>query len=236
MQRLRKLNESIGSPKFGPKPGPLGHPLYLPRTLEPSWPYPMARRSRNVLLPERIIEAPSPAVEQRSPLPLWIHDRRNRWSTPLRFRKDPVERLLIHRVGGPTFADDVDALVPQLLEYWGGLVAYSYLVDRRGWVFCLADNHIVTPHAWHQNCHAIGVGFIGDFRQEELALFQFAGGVHLMTWLLARYPAATIGGHTDTPGATKNPNKECPGARFRMDEFLNVVWEERIRILKAETR
>ena len=169
-------------------------------------------------------------------LPSWIHDRRDSWPAPLRTRSAPVERLLIHRVGGPAFSEDVTALVPQLLPYWGGLVAYGYLVDRRGWVFCLTDDRIITPHAWKQNGHAIGVGFVGDFRQQKPEPLQFAGGVLLLTWLLQKYPNALIGGHTNTPNATRSKGKECPGTLFGMDAFLEVVWRERVHSIRRDPR
>ena len=88
--------------------------------------------------------------------------------------------------------------------------------DRQGRIFRLIDDHIVTPHAYRRNQDSIGVGFVGDFRQEAPTLYQFAGGIRLFTWLLQRYSEATIMGHTNAPDARpRHPGasrvRECHG-------------------------
>jgi len=107
-------------------------------------------------------------------------------------------------------------------EWTGGQMPYTYVVDQFGGVELALDLGEVGPHARRWSAPHVGIVGVGDFnaskpRQEQ---WESAG---IVCALLSRAYDCPVFGHTETPGATKYPGKQCPGRHWPMGEFRDFV-------------
>lgn len=99
-------------------------------------------------------------------------------------------------------------------SYTGGRGPYPLLIRTDGVIDQTAELFEVTPHARAWSWRAIGVAVVGDFRNHKPTEAQWNTSVRLAALLIAW--GTNQSGHTELPGASSDPSKECPGKLFPM--------------------
>ena len=134
-----------------------------------------------------------------------------------------IHEIIIHRIAvsqeDPAYADEVDqtlgffATHPVGRAATGGAMPYPLLVDPRGGVWQTQRLLAVTPHAARYNSSSLGVAAIGDFRGLPPTVGQMRALIALLAHLLEALGAdeAQLHGHDGLTGASRQPDKICPG-------------------------
>lgn len=141
---------------------------------------------------------------------------------------------------------------PEMFKYTGGKTPYTFLVDKKGVIYQCLEIRDIAPHARRWNVPAISIGIIGDLRKRSPTNQQYSNLVGFCALLCpfldidplsevdleasvrlgpGQYgrgykKAPALGGHTEYPGSSSDPNKECPGANLNLQQFRVDVYSE----------
>lgn len=139
---------------------------------------------------------------------------------------DHLDTVLIHRIGiGARAADIVGAFtggIPEAAKATGYKMPYHFVVEEDGTCVQCLRLGVQGPHARSWNSHSIGVGMVGDFRRRGPLQAQWRSAV-LLTALLRAPQGWKVLGHDQAPGGSSDPSKQCPGAYWDMDLFMQDV-------------
>lgn len=142
-----------------------------------------------------------------------------------------LDRIIIHRIGSSVGRNAVEiARSFQNTEpfaagaYTGGEMPYTFVIPEEGGIeqaLALGD---YGPHARKWNEQGIGVALIGDFRKKKPKTEQYKDAIQLCKffgyWLRPlNGNTQWIYGHSELKGASKTPNKKCPGDMLNMKQF-----------------
>lgn len=159
------------------------------------------------------------------------------WAAPVDAVRCPrgIRDIIVHRIAvsqeDPTFADEADqtlrffATHPVGRAATGGAMPYPLLVDPRGGLWQTQRLLAVTPHAARYNSTSLGVAAIGDFRARPPAPRQMRALVALLAHLLEALGAdeAQLHGHDGLVGASRQPDKICPGQHLPIPALRAAV-------------
>lgn len=116
---------------------------------------------------------------------------------------------VIHRTADMTIEALADLFKDPALGT-GGAFPYHFLVMPDGQIVQMARIGVATPGAGSLNAHAIHIALPGDFRHKPPPVEQYQALLDLMALLVALAP--NVSRHSPSKaGASKDPNKECPG-------------------------
>lgn len=153
-----------------------------------------------------------------------------------KFRPRDINRLrkvIVHRIE-EELGEDAPALAKAFKDttkfaagsYTGGEMPYSFVLCKNGvWEQALQLGD-VGPHAMRYNADGVGLAVIGDFRHQTPTAVQWIALVEFCTMLVGWMGVPVeqcLFGHDELEGATKDPNKECPGKLIDMNELRNEV-------------
>lgn len=170
---------------------------------------------------------------------------------------DAIKRIAIHRVGvdkklglslGKNGLEVAKQFLhnPEVAKYTGGENPYTFIVDPDGTIWQCLPVDEVGAHARRWNVPALGVAFYGDFRVDSPTDAQFARGLSLVRHLIGALGLEpwVVEAHTELPGSSSAPGKECPGEKFDLEFFRTELasggWqpyqdeEDRRRRIEAE--
>lgn len=144
-----------------------------------------------------------------------------------------IDRVIIHKIGpslGSTGAEIAkafrDTSTPYSAgRYTGAEMPYTFVIrQNNGNIIdqCLKLTD-VGPHAKRWNTSGIGVALIGDFslKGEPPTNDQWCSVIELCTVLYGY--GLSIHGHTELPGSSSDPAKQCPGPLFDLDMLRSEV-------------
>lgn len=146
-----------------------------------------------------------------------------------------IRGVMLHRVGkdyqtGADFGDTAEEICQAFTEgpaarYTGHKLPYSFIVEEGGRVAQCLPVTWVGPHALKKSVDWLSVAFIGDFRDSEPSEAQNVSGTILVRGLLGMIGKgiAAIEGHTNVPGATGDPRKQCPGKGLNLHEVKRAI-------------
>jgi len=155
-------------------------------------------------------------------------------------QRDPnlITHCVIHRsgpwpaaYGDPQDAQDLVNIFchkEEVGKYVGYKMPYTFVLNPHNRVV-YQSNYItaVTPHAKSQNKTGIGIAILQDLRNEALTPEAYVTLVKFCAYLRQTTGLdLTVAGHTDLPGATDDPDKECPGKMLdcaRLDEDVRLA-------------
>jgi hypothetical protein len=157
------------------------------------------------------------------------------WSgLKLRQRRDILE-VVVHRIAvsqeDPSFADTPSDIARFFREHpigvtaTGGGMPYPLLVAPSGEVTQTVPLCCITPHAARHNPVALGIGVIGDFRAAPPTAAAYASLVRVAASLLSAlgHDTSALFGHDELAGASRDPDKVCPGACLDMPRLRHDV-------------
>lgn len=100
----------------------------------------------------------------------------------------------------------------------GGQMPYAVLIEPDGTVTQALPLTRVAPHAVRQSPTTVGVGVIGDFRHRPPSEAQRAALRQVLVGLARQLGCAAdaIAGHDELPGASRDPDKICPGSHLSL--------------------
>ena len=147
-----------------------------------------------------------------------------------------LEYLIIHRFGWNDLREyeangiEPDAVGiatfyrtnPEAYRTTKGAMPYTFVIGRHGTIWQACELGVLTPHAARFNTCGIGIACLGDFRwlpptdEQKRSVLELSAA-------LVRFHPMRIEGHTDIPGAMKDPNKSCPGRCFDMVWLRSTV-------------
>ncbi len=145
--------------------------------------------------------------------------------------------VVVHRISArvedPSYGDTPKDIVrffhehPIGIDASGGKMPYSLLIEDSGAVTQMVPLGRVTPHARTYNPTAVGIACIGDFRAQKPSPQQERALVDACVEVLAACGLAVTAlvGHDELKGASRDPNKECPGRHLHMASLRDTVAE-----------
>ena len=162
-----------------------------------------------------------------------------------------ISHLVLHRI---SFAQDRIEPIPDLLltgvdvarkfketkeyragSYTGGELPYAFFVCYDGTIEQLLEVGDIGPAQKKWNVASIAVAVAGDFRSSVPTIAQWESLIDFcalwQSWMLK------IAGHTDLPGASGDPSKECPGSMFdliALQEDIDFNYYSRYTVEEAE--
>lgn len=147
-------------------------------------------------------------------------------------RERPVDTLVVHRVGLDLRAGvNLGNTAPEIAVHFepggaagkwtGGKFPYHFVISKFGQIWQCVPLDRVAPHAQVWNERSVAVAFIGDQRVEILTPQARAAGILLMHRLLGTIGLGTaaVRAHDELEGGSSDPNKQCPGEHFYIDDF-----------------
>ena len=147
---------------------------------------------------------------------------------PLNFRSrliplKKVDMIILHHMAHKTA--DIHAVhnyhrsrtyktSPGKTAYWSG-IGYNFFIAFDGTIYEARGLH-VGAHTSGYNNHSIGIGFQGDFQQQQMPDAQLNAGAALCSKLLQDYSLTEkdIKRHKDLAATS------CPGKNFRFNELI----------------
>jgi N-acetylmuramoyl-L-alanine amidase len=98
--------------------------------------------------------------------------------------------------------------------YWSG-IGYNYFITFDGTIYEARGLH-VGAHTFGFNNHSIGIGFQGDFQQQQMTDAQLKASAALCSKMLQDYSLTEkdIKRHKDLAATS------CPGKNFRFNELI----------------
>lgn len=154
-------------------------------------------------------------------VPRWASDLRGTLPTPSGQRDvSRIKRIIVHRAGGPGWPGSTEDLVRELCPHWPGQsTPYWAFVEPSGRVAVVTNLKDKGSHAASYNTSSLGVAVIGDFRKNTPSEAQRRALLRLLQWCCERFSfrAKDVYGHTELPGSTRTPGKECPGWMLDMN-------------------
>ncbi len=152
-----------------------------------------------------------------------------------RYRKRPmdlVDRVVFHRSHlSETLEEDVEAFAdtsPRAAgSYTGGKYPYHFKVGKLGHSVVVLPLHLSAPGAGSRyNKRSIHVAVHGDFRSHPPTDLQLKSCASLVVYLEGRLDRKLkVFGHTEMPGSSSDPDKQCPGPLFPLDLLRSMVDE-----------
>jgi len=115
----------------------------------------------------------------------------------------------------------------------GKRMPYHFVVLSDGVVEQAVKLKFEAPGALKLNKNGIQLAVLGDFRRETPTPEQLKAVQELCLFLVA-WNKCSITGHTDSPGASSNPNKICPGKHLSASWITLRVKEALEEKAKAE--
>lgn len=106
-------------------------------------------------------------------------------------------------------------------SYTGGEMPYPFVGRTDGTIDQCAEVGDGTQHAAAWNARALGVAWVGDFRHTYMTPEQRAACIPFSALWMAW--GARMHGHTELPGSSTNPDKQCPGQRFLLLAMRHVA-------------
>ena len=129
-----------------------------------------------------------------------------------------IDKVVVHKVGdslgetGPEISRSFkDTSKYAAGSYTGGQMPYTFIIRKDG----------TSPHAKRWNSSSVSVACIGDFTKHAPTNEQECALIDLLT-ALAGY-GLTIHGHTELPGSSSDPKKQCPGPHLDLNAMRNEV-------------
>lgn len=104
-------------------------------------------------------------------------------------------------------------------KYTGGLVPYHVLVDVDGRAEQMLPLSMQGAHAVKRNAVALGIAYLGENPTQSQIVTMFA----LATVLVPINAGLEVVGHTELPGASRDPRKVCPGSKLDLAWFRSAV-------------
>jgi hypothetical protein len=118
--------------------------------------------------------------------------------------------------------------------YTKGMLPYTFICRPSGIIEQLLPVTAIEAHAMRWNVQAVSLCCIGDFRKHKPTTAQWAAATEFCAvW---RDYGIVFWGHDELPGASVDPNKECPGAKWNMRKFRSGVYATRGKISKEAAR
>lgn len=107
----------------------------------------------------------------------------------------------------------------------GGANPYHFIIDfdKTEQALCLDE---CGAHARRWNSKSIAIALRGDFNYRHPTPYQKSALYQLCCLLSLSLGSIDIWGHTELPGATKDPLKRCPGVYLRMEQFREAVLDK----------
>jgi len=134
-------------------------------------------------------------------------------------RLSEIKGVLFHRTGGGDSAIEIAKKFREDPEYYkwtrSKKMPYTFIIRTDGQVEQALRLTIRSPHAKMYSTERVSVGVVGDFRKTKPTRQQ-EESIQWLGRLLAQafLPSLYVAGHTDLPGASNDPNKQCPGDQF----------------------
>jgi hypothetical protein len=139
-----------------------------------------------------------------------------------------IEKVVVHKVGdslgetGPEIARSFkDTSKYAAGSYTGGEMPYTFIIRKDGTIDQCLPMTDTGPHARKWNSSSVSVACIGDFTKHAPTNEQECALIDLLT-ALAGY-GLTIHGHTELPGSSSDPKKQCPGPHLDLNAMRNEV-------------
>lgn len=150
---------------------------------------------------------------------------------------DEIKYIVIHRFGWNDLRDyDANGISPNALGAYkfyqsngeayiatGGRFPYTFMVGQGGLVWQTSDIGVVTPHAMRWNVPGLGIACFGDFTLLPPTNEQMGALTELLAALVRYLGDVKVVGHTELPGSTRDPNKDCPGRNLNMDKLRSSI-------------
>ena len=140
-----------------------------------------------------------------------------------RRQRAAINQIVVHRCGVAKGLGNAVAEYRKKEKYsagWytGQLWPYHHYILPDGTIYECLPLTFVAPAALRSlNQSGVHVALEGDFRKSPPTPKQEASLKALCAWLKADLKRPlTIRGHTDTPDASSDPNKECPGRLLKL--------------------
>jgi GNAT superfamily N-acetyltransferase len=107
----------------------------------------------------------------------------------------------------------------------GGAMPYHVLIDPSGETHHTVPLDRAAPHAANANATSVGVACIGDFRAAPPPAAQYQALVACLADLgrILGLDALSIVAHDALPGASRDPEKVCPGVHLPLDRLRDDV-------------
>jgi len=148
---------------------------------------------------------------------------------PPRGKRDPriANIIVLHRIKG--CGNNAEEIARWFYDHpdegkTGRRMPYHFVVLPDGTVEQAVKLRFEAPGALRLNKNGIQLAVLGDFRKETPTSEQL-NAVQELCSLIVRWNNASITGHTDTPGASSNQNKLCPGKHLSAS-WVNVHVKE----------
>lgn len=143
---------------------------------------------------------------------------------PFRLILDPIEKVIQHHMANPTWdvyqvhnfhRNRIHWLDETTWEHWIG-IGYNYWIGFDGTIYETRGRHYGSHAGSNWNGRSLGVGYQGDFTEQEMTDEQLESGAWLNAKLLIDEGLVLedIWGHRDVS------NTACPGINFRSEEVL----------------
>lgn len=157
-----------------------------------------------------------------------------------------LQKVIIHKIGkelGSTGVEVAKAFKDTSKyaagSYTGGQMPYTFVIRVDGSIDQCLGLEDIGPHAKRWNTESVSIAVLGDFTKHEPTPDQWISLIELCIEL-ASY-GLTIHGHTELPGSSSDPAKQCPGPLLDLDALrseVNFRVEERrlIQMLDAGVR
>jgi len=121
---------------------------------------------------------------------------------------------------------------PKITKYTGGENPYTFYDEYDGTIAQALDLTDRGNHARRWNHSSVGVAVIGDMRKRPPTRAQYASLVELCADLscaldidplgeteLGQDVVPSLAGHSELPGGSADPDKQCPGQWLPMDKL-----------------
>lgn len=132
---------------------------------------------------------------------------------------DPIDDAMLT---GPLIAEQFrDETKFAAGSYTGGEMPYTFVGRADGTIDQCLEVGDTGPHAAAWNARAIGIAWVGDFRRTYMTPEQQAACIAFSALWMAW--GARMHGHTELPGASTNPDKQCPGKLFRLLAIRHIA-------------
>lgn len=122
-------------------------------------------------------------------------------------------------------------------RYTGGCSPYQFLERTSGVFDQLSEVGETTAHASVWNIKALGIAVVGDFRKHQPTPAQMDALIPFSALWISY--GLDLYGHTEAPGASSDPGKECPGDMLSMEllrcEAMAHPWSQ-LSEFEAEKR
>ena len=154
-----------------------------------------------------------------------------------------ITGITVHRLGWSVgrSAEQVSGAFQNTEEhaagsYTGGEIPYTFLINNDS-IEQLLEMGEIGPHARRWSSPTMGIACRGDFRQQKPGLNQWALARDLCAMLSVFIGKdAKLRGHTELPGGSSDPYKQCPGQGWDMEKFradvgflvASVDWRDKV--------